>query len=1112
MAGPALADGIGPTNSDPPSISGPTVVGDVLTADPGTWSGDTPITFTYQWSNGQTSSTDTLSAADLGDSLTVMVTATNDAGQASVTSASVGPVLPAPPVNDTAPVITGTPQQNETLSVSDGTWENDPSLAYAWDDCDGSGNNCVAITGATSSSYTLQASDVGSTIVAVVTGSNDGGQVAAASTAVGPVAPAAPVNSGVAPSIGGTAQQGDTLTVSNGAWSNDPSFTYAWEDCDGSGNNCVAITGATSSSYTLQASDVGSTIVVVVTGSNDGGQGVAYSAPTDPVLEAAPVNTGPSPSIGGTAQQGDTLTVGDGAWSNSPSFTYGWEDCNGSGNNCVAIAGATSSSYTLQASDVGSTIVAVVTGSNAGGQSTADSAPTDPVLEAAPGNTGAPVINGTPQQGDKLSVINGTWSGAPSFTYAWEDCDDSGNNCVAIPGASSNSYTLQASDVGSTVVAVATGSNAGGQLTVPSGPVGPVVPAAPVNSRAPAISGTAQQGATLSVSNGTWSNNPSFTYVWQDCASSGSGCVAIPGATSSTYELQPSDVGEYVSATVTASNGGGDPAVTSATVGPVLPAAPVDTVAPGISGTAQQGDTLSVSEGSWSNNPAKYTYAWEDCASPETSCSAISGASSSGYTLQAADVGKYLSVIVTASNTGGAGAVTTASVGPVLPPPPANTEAPAITGTTEEGDTVSVSNGSWTNAPTSYTYAWEDCNSSGSNCSAIAGATASSYALSGVDVGKTIECVVTARGPGGSTSATAAKTAAVIASPIPPASQPTTTSLLATPGAPVTNQSVTLVATVTAGASSTGLWGDVTFENGAAPVPGCANLAVAPSGESATVACSTSFRASTVGLSAVFTPASGSILKGSTSQTGALKVSPDSSSTALAASSSVNVGSSTTYTASVTPPAARPGPIEPTGAVEFLDGGQPIASCGNQPLANGQASCTVTYTASGTHQITAEYSGDANFIGSSSPAAQVSAASVATTVVGAITSTMQWSFYYTPKFTVVQQLFVNGAVPGATVLVQCHGHGCPFARHAILLPTGKRCGRNGTKMCSVGGGFNITPGFVGRHLKVGAQITISIVRPNWTGKAYRFTVRSRRGPRIQIGCLAPSGRTPNFGC
>ena len=351
----------------------------------------------------------------------------------------------------------------------------------------------------------------------------------------------------------------------------------------------------------------------------------------------------------------------------------------------------------------------------------------------------------------------------------------------------------------------------------------------------------------------------------------------------------------------------------------------------------------------------------------------------------------------------------------------------------------------------------------------------------------------------------------MVASPIPVASQPTTTDLLATPSAAVTNQSVTLIATVNVGTSSTALWGNVTFENGGAAIRGCANMPAAPSGTSATVACSTSFAASTAQLSAVFTPTSGSILKGSASPSERLTIAPDATSTSLHASLSVNLGASTTYTATVGPPAARPGPVAPTGWVEFLDSGQPIGSCASQPLANGAATCTVTYGEAGAHQITARYSGDANFTGSSSPAAQVSAVPVPSSLLGTITSTMQWNFYYTPKYTLVRNLVVNAALPGSTVVVRCHGHGCPFAQHATVLASSARCGRT-ARMCFTSGRFNLAPGFAGRRLAVGARITINIVRPNWVGKSYRFTVRSKRGPRVQIGCLAPGGSGPGVGC
>ena len=86
----------------------------------------------------------------MGQSLTVTVTASNDFGQTQATSDSYGPVLPLAPAPGDPPVIGGTAQQGDTLTVSNGTWSNDPTgFGYVWEDCDSTGNNCTAISGAT---------------------------------------------------------------------------------------------------------------------------------------------------------------------------------------------------------------------------------------------------------------------------------------------------------------------------------------------------------------------------------------------------------------------------------------------------------------------------------------------------------------------------------------------------------------------------------------------------------------------------------------------------------------------------------------------------------------------------------------------------------------------------------------------------------------------------------------------------------------------------------------------------------------------------------------------------------------------------------------------------
>jgi hypothetical protein len=67
--------------------------------------------------------------------------------------------------------------------------------------------------------------------------------------------------------------------------------------------------------------------------------------------------------------------------------------------------------------------------------------------------------------------------------------------------------------------------------------------------------------------------------------------------------------------------------------------------------------------------------------------------------------------------------------------------------------------------------------------------------------------------------------------------------------------------------------------------------------------------------------------------------------------------------------AASSGAGSPTGSVEFLDDGVPVASCGGsggEGLDSGEAFCLFDYSNPGTHQITAVYSGDSSFSGSDS--------------------------------------------------------------------------------------------------------------------------------------------------
>ena len=134
-------------------------------------------------------------------------------------------------------------------------------------------------------------------------------------------------------------------------------------------------------------------------------------------------------------------------------------------------------------------------------------------------------------------------------------------------------------------------------------------------------------------------------------------------------------------------------------------------------------------------------------------CTAIAGAISQSYQALAADVNHALRVQVSATNAGGSsGPATSNATAAVIPEAPANTALPTISGTAQQGQTLTAGNGSWTNEPTSYAYQWLRCDASGASCLPIAAATTQTYIVASADVGSTLRVAVTASNAGGSSA------------------------------------------------------------------------------------------------------------------------------------------------------------------------------------------------------------------------------------------------------------------------------------------------------------------------------------------------------------------------
>jgi hypothetical protein len=186
-------------------------------------------------------------------------------------------------------------------------------------------------------------------------------------------------------------------------------------------------------------------------------------------------------------------------------------------------------------------------------------------------------------------------------------------------------------------------------------------------------------------------------------------------------------------------------------------------VPPTISGTAEQGLTLTEHAGSWTNSPTSFAYQWLQCDSLGSGCLPISGATSQTYVPVAGDVGHTLRVQETASNAGGASAPSSsAASAKVIPPPPVSTSPPTITGTAQQGQTLTGSNGSWSNEPTSFAYQWQRCDTTGASCAPIAAATALSYVIVSADVGSTLRLAVTASNAAGSSAPASSVQTAVV--------------------------------------------------------------------------------------------------------------------------------------------------------------------------------------------------------------------------------------------------------------------------------------------------------------------------------------------------------------
>lgn len=194
------------------------------------------------------------------------------------------------------------------------------------------------------------------------------------------------------------------------------------------------------------------------------------------------------------------------------------------------------------------------------------------------------IDNLSPARDDLLEVSNGTWANLPTgYAYQWY------RDGVAISGETSATYTVTSDDLGAELTAGVVASNGAGDSTEAlSDPTTEVV-GVPLPTVSPAVTGTAQEGETLTTTNGTWGAYPAPTYArqWKRYDASDVFVEDIAGETGTTYDLVADDVGFKIGCTVTATNSEGDTDedsnLTAVVTGPM---GPIGFIADEVSSTA----------------------------------------------------------------------------------------------------------------------------------------------------------------------------------------------------------------------------------------------------------------------------------------------------------------------------------------------------------------------------------------------------------------------------------------------------------------------------------------------------------------------------------------------
>jgi hypothetical protein len=277
--------------------------------------------------------------------------------------------------------------------------------------------------------------------------------------------PPTPANS-AAPTISGTTTFGQVLTTTTGTWSNSPTYAYQWSRSATSGGSYTNISGATSSTYTLVAADVGQYLKSTVTATNGSGSASATSSATAQIAKATPTFS---------AWSNVTKTFGDANYTvTAPTVTGSLAGSLSYGSNNSAVISISGRTFTVAGGGT-ATITATFTPDDSASYNTAATTNTVTVNKAA--QSAITITTTTANYGTNLTLASsgGSTGGTYSYTKVSGNCTLSGavltptatGSCVVQSSLATTTNYLAAISTATTIT-ISSGT-ASVSLTIPLG-------------------------------------------------------------------------------------------------------------------------------------------------------------------------------------------------------------------------------------------------------------------------------------------------------------------------------------------------------------------------------------------------------------------------------------------------------------------------------------------------------------------------------------------------------------------------------------------------------------------------------------------------------------------